>query len=222
MQNGWQNFAPDLWLKSFPLKMLGANVRRNVSVIRLATGKLIIHSTAPFSTDDVSAISAMGEPAWLIDTLLRHDTFTKEGKDAFPRARYLAPVDFALPGEPLLPAPAEWSEEIAITPVNGAPEFGEVVMLHRPSRTLIVADLLFNFDGGESWWTKLLLSAATVGGKYSPGMTKPFKAAIKNMPAFKASIQEILTWDFDRVIVGHGVPVTSGGKEKLRAACANV
>lgn len=220
MQNGWLKLAPDLWFKSFPLKMLGANLRRNVSVIRLASGKLIIHSTGPFSTDDVAEIAGMGEPVWLIDTLLRHDTFTEKGRAAFPNARYLAPAGFPLPCEPLLPPPAEWQEEIAIASVDGAPDFGEVVMLHRPSRTLIVADLLFHFENDESWWTKLLLAAATVGGHFQPGMTKPFKAAIKNSAAFRASIDNVLAWDFDRIIVGHGVPIESGGREKLKRVCS--
>jgi len=219
MQDGWQNLATNFWVKSFPLKLLGANMRRNVSVIRLASGKLIIHSTAPFSTTDVAVISALGGPAWLVDTLLRHDTFARQGKAAFPQAQYLAPAGFSIPAGPLLPPPAEWKDEIAIAAIDGAPDFGEVVMLHRPSRTLVVADLLFNFGEEEGWWTKLLLSAAAVGGQYQPGMTKPFKAAIKDPAAFASSIREILAWDFDRIVVGHGIPIVSGGKEKLRSAC---
>ena len=220
-----QSLAPDLWLLSYPLKMLGANFGRNVTIIRLSSGKLIIHSTAPFASADVIAISQLGEPKWMVDALLRHDTFAKPGRRAFPSARYLAPVGFSMdlefPTAPLVPPPMEWSEEVAVVSVEGAPDFGEIVMLHRPSRTLIVADLVVNFSGEQNLMTKFFLRIATVGGKHHPGMTIPFKKAIKDQDAFVTSLRTILAWDFERIIVGHGTPVETNGKEKLRATFRN-
>ncbi len=55
-----------------------------VTLIRLRSGKLVIHSTAPFTPEDVAAIRALGEPGWLLDGILRHDTFANEGREAFP------------------------------------------------------------------------------------------------------------------------------------------
>lgn len=216
-----QTIAPNLWLRAYPLKLLGVNLGRNVTIIRLASGSVIVHSTGPFAVGDVAVINALGEPAWIIDTLLRHDTFAKEGRRAFPSARYLAPDGFSrkvgFPTEPLIPPPAEWGEEIAVAGIDGAPEFGEVVMLHRPSKTLIVADLIFNFSGKPDLWTKLFLWLVTAGGRHEPGMTLPFRLAIKDQAAFSRSIRQILGWDFDRIIVGHGTPIVAGGKEKLRS-----
>ena len=216
-----QPIAPNLWLLRYPLVMLGINLGRTVTIIRLATGKLIIHSTGPFSNEDVEAIKGLGEPAWIVEALLRHDTFASEGRRAFPAARYLAPDRFSLTtgftAEPLIPPPAEWAEEIAVTAIGGAPAFGELVMLHRPSKTLIVADLIFNFEDERSLWAKAFLWLATVNGRYRPGMTLPYKLALKDHVAYAASVREILTWDFDRIIVGHGDPIDSGGREKLRS-----
>src|SRR4051812_9989042 len=62
-----QIIADNLWLCAYPLKMLGADLRRNVTLIRLNSGKLVIHSTAPFSPEEIAAIRALGEPAWLLD-----------------------------------------------------------------------------------------------------------------------------------------------------------
>jgi hypothetical protein len=220
-----QSLATDLWLLSYPLKMLGANFGRNVTIIRLSSGKLVIHSTAPFASADVIAINQLGEPKWMVDALLRHDTFAKRGRRAFPSARYLAPegfsTDLEFPTAPLIPPPMEWHEEVAAARVEGAPEFGEIVMLHRPSRTLIVADLIVNFRGKQNLLTRFFLRIATVGGKHNPGMTVPFKKAIKDEAAYAASIRAILAWDFDRIIVGHGTPIETHGKEKLRATLQN-
>jgi hypothetical protein len=220
--SGLKNLAPDLWLLTYPLKTLGVDLQRNVTVIRLASGRLIIHSTAPFSAADVAAVHALGEPAWLIDTLLRHDTFAAEGRRAFPSATYFAPPGFSInlpfQTDALVFAPPEWAEEVSIASIDGAPEFSEIAMLHRPSRTLIVADLIFNFPGRHGLWTDLLLRMASVGGRHDPGVTVPFKKAITDRAAYVTSVKTVLGWDFDRVIVGHGEPIPSGGKEKLRSA----
>jgi hypothetical protein len=39
--------------------------------------------------------------------------------------------------------------------------------------------------------------------------------------AFVASLKTILSWDFDRIVVGHGTPIPTGGKEILRATIRN-
>lgn len=215
-----QSIDTNLWLMDYPLKTLGVNMHRVVTIMRLASGKLIIHSTAPFSPVEVDVIRELGQPEWLVDVLLRHDTFAVEGHEAFPGISYLAPEGFSkdlpFPTGSLLSPPAEWNGEVEVAAIEGAPSFGEIVMLHQPSRTLIVGDLIVNFSGERGWWAKLLAKAASVGGKYEPGFTKPFKSAIKDPAAFSASVNRVLEWDFDRIILGHGPLLPSGGKEKLR------
>ena len=215
--------AENLWLIAYPLKMLGADLRRNVTLVRLASGKLVIHSTAPFTPDDVATISALGEPGWLLDGILRHDTFAKDGREAFPGIPYLAPEGFSevvgFATSPIVPAPREWDGELLALEIQGAPEARDTALLHVPSCTLILTELIFNFGGDEPIWTELLLRVA-VGGRHHPGMSRPVKAGVKNEAAFRSSLETILSWDFDRVIVGHGDVIESDGKSKLRAALA--
>jgi hypothetical protein len=217
-----QHIDTNLWLMDYPLKTLGINLHRVVTIIRLASGKLIIHSTAPFSSSEADEIRELGQPEWLVDVLLRHDTFAAEGHAAFPGASYLAPEgfsrDLSFPTGSLLSVPAEWAGEVEVLAIEGAPSFGEIVMLHQPSKTLIVGDLIVNFSGEQGLWAKFLSKAASVGGRYEPGMTKPFKSAIQDQAAFSASVHRVLEWDFDRIIVGHGSLLPTGGKQKLRNA----
>ncbi len=218
-----QPLAENLWLLAYPLKMLGADLRRNVTIIRLHSGKLVIHSTAPFTQEDVTAIRALGEPGWLLDGILRHDTFAKEGRAAFPGIPYLAPEGFSevvgFPTELMVPVPVEWGDELLALEIQGAPVARDTALLHVPSRTLILTELVFNFGDHEPLWTELLLRVA-VGGQHHPGMSRPFKAGVKDEAAFQSSLAAIFAWDFDRVIVGHGDVINFDGKAKLRASLA--
>lgn len=216
-----KTLAENLWLLTYPLKLLGADLRRNVTVIRLASGKLVIHSTALFTPEDVAAVRALGEPGWLVEGVLRHDTFAKEGRAAFPDIPYLAPLGFSeevgFPTEPIVPAPVEWGSELLALEVQGAPSLRETVLLHAPSRTLLATELVFNFSEEEPLWTEMLLRVA-VGAAHHPGMSRPVKSAVEDEAAFQASMAAVLAWDFDRVIVGHGDVVEPNGHAKLRAA----
>ena len=214
--------ADNLWLFPYPLRLLGADLRRNVTVMRLASGDLVIHSTGPFTPEDVAAINALGKPRWLLDTMLRHETFAKNGRAAFPEATYLAPEGFSkgagFPTQPLVNQP-DWSGEIEVLRLDGVPSMEEHVVLHRSTRTLIVADLIFNFGQEVSVWTHLLMTVA-VGAKHDPGMARSIRWTARDRPALRDSLARMMTWDFDRLIVGHGNPVATGAKTQVAEALA--
>ena len=212
--------ADNLWLLRYKLSLLGADLRRNVTVMRLASGDLVIHSTGPFTPQDVAAIRAEGTPRWMMDVMLRHDTFAKQGREAFPDASYLGPEGFSdvvgFPTQPLVDQP-EWNGELEVMTLAGLPSMKEAVVLHRPSRTLIVADLFFDFGPEESAWTKFLLLLA-VGKHHDPGVSRPLRLAVKDKEAFQASLATMMSWDFDRLIPGHGDVIDTGAKSRVAEA----
>ena len=213
--------AENLWLLPFPLKLFGADLRRNVTLIRLRSGKFVIHSTAPFSAEDVADICSHGTPGWILDGILRHDTFAADGRRSFPDIPYLAPEGFArltgIPTQLIIPPPPEWDGELLALEIQGAPQARDTALLHVPSRTLILTELLFNFSLREPLWTRLLLNLG-VGRHFSPGVSRPVRAGVEDKAAFEQSLEEILAWDFDRIVVGHGDPIPTGGKGALRKA----
>lgn len=216
-----QQIAENLWHLQYPLKLLGADMQRHVVVIRLGSGKVVVHSTGPFTPDDVAAINALGPVGWVMDVMLRHETFSKDGRAAFPQATFLGPEGFSkvagFPTEPLLPPPAEWSDEIEVLKINGIPSVEEHAVFHRPSRTLIVADLFFDPDPASSGWTHFLMSLVA-GRKEGPGISRAFKLSTKDKEAFRQSLEQIGAWDFDRIIVGHGAMVPTDGKRQFHEA----
>jgi hypothetical protein len=216
-----RQLADNLWIKRYPLSVLGTDHGRTVTILRLLSGKVIVHSMAPFSPKDLSEIRGVGEPTWLVEAMLLHDTYAREGRAAFPDAIFLAPPGFSdvvdFPTSRLVPPPEEWVNEIEVIELGGAPRLQEHVFIQRPSRTLIVADLVFNFRQDERGWNRLF-HRYIAGFKRYPGMSRIFRLFIWDREAFQASLHHILESDFDRVIVGHGEVIESDGKVALRRA----
>ena len=218
-----QDLTDNVWLLTYPLKHLGFDMGRNVTILRLADSRLVIHSTGPFTPGDVAAIRQLGQPAWMLETMLRHDTYVKEALTAFPGIPYLAPEGFAeaisYPTAPLVSPPAAWSGQVEVLELQGVPSMRETVVLHVPSRTLIVADLAMNFPADQPLWQELLLKIA-VGKHHAPGISRSITMLMKDETALKASIATMMAWDFERLVVGHGLPILSGAKARLGAALA--
>ncbi len=216
-----KNIAENLWLLHYKLPILGEYLGRNVTIIRLSSGELVIHSTGPFSPEDVAAINALGKPAYLVEAITLHDTFAKEGRAAFPNLPFLAPDGFSetvgFPTETLGHAPAAWEGELDVLELAGKSAAKEFVFLHRPSRTLIVTDLLFNVEADAPLGVRMA-SLLQVGLQHSPGVPRPEKLTVGDEDAFTGSLDTIMRWDFDRVIVGHGEPIETGGKARLNEA----
>ena len=155
-----KELAENIWVLPYSLRLFGADLRRIVTVVRLRSGELIIHSTGPFTPEDVAAIMRLGKPGWLLDVMLRHDTFAKQGHEAFSNIPFLAPEGFSevvgFSTRPLIPVPAAWGDEVEVLQLEGIPSMREHLVFHRPSHTLIVADLLFNFGSDTPAWTRFL------------------------------------------------------------------
>ncbi|MBU1996344.1 MAG: DUF4336 domain-containing protein, partial [Candidatus Omnitrophica bacterium] len=92
-------------------------------------------------------------------------------------------------------------------------DFREVVFYHRETRTLIVADLIMNFRENTAVLTKLVLRIA---GSYNKPITPVDTGLTANQKALAvASLDHILGWDFDRIILSHGDIIETGGKQVL-------
>lgn len=191
---------------------------RVVSILRLETEKTVIHSTSNFQPEHVAEIRELGEPGWLVEATNLHDTYAEAGRSAFPDILYLTPPAFkgaeAFDAKPLSPAPSEWAEELELIEVCGVPKIREHAIFHRPSKTLIVADLLFNLSPEAGRWT-LGFMRAMAGIREYPGMSRLFRFCIKDRSAFAASMREIAALDFERIIVAHGEPIVEDAKRQF-------
>jgi hypothetical protein len=76
---------------------------------------------------------------------------------------------------------------------------------------------LFNLD--DTHPASVRVVGTMLGVRRAPGF--PLDARlffVRDRAALARSIAELLTWDFDRIIVTHGRIVETGGRDVLRAA----
>ncbi len=91
--------------------------------------------------------------------------------------------------------PNEWAEDFDMAPMGGIPMLNEHVFIHKPSKTLILADLVFNFDMRQKLWERMFLKMNDVHGKVGP--SRMFRACIKDKKAFRESLDHVLAYDFE-------------------------
>ena len=218
------NLADHVWLFPYELKVLGVDIRRNVTIFRLLSGKLVIHSTAPFTDGDVARVRELGEASWLVEGMLDHDTFSELGRQAFPEIPFLAPAGFGrrvnFQVGSLDAPPSEWLPELEVIRIDGAPSMAESVFFHHPSGTLVVCDLLFHFPDPPSWWAKFLLGVG-LGFDPTPGFSKRLKFSIKDKEAFGASLERVMDLAIQRIVPGHGMVLEDHAKQRAKKKFAS-
>lgn len=112
-----------------------------------------------------------------------------------------------------------WRGDLDQLVFRGSRFMEEVVFFHRRTRTLILADLIENFEpekiGGA--WRSLLRSA----GATDPDGKAPIDLRLTFLggkDAARASFERVLSWEPERVIVVHGRPYERDGAAELRRA----
>lgn len=213
--------AENLWVCEFPLDFLGISLGHRMTVIRLPAGGLLLHSPVPADPELRAQLALLGEVTDVVAPSRFHDSWMKEIVPAFPDARFHAPPAFDenvkgdRPWQSLAgPVPDEWREVIDLQLIAGMPRVNEVAVLHRPSRSLIVADLVFNIGPEANFTTRTFFKI--YGGYGRPAPSRLYRAMIKDKPAMRSSLARVLEWDFDRLIPGHGEIIETGAREALR------
>ncbi len=217
-----------LFERNDPAKVLGMEMGHRMTVATLAEesgGGLWIHSPVAWSQElwnELEALAPNGAPKHLIIPSRTHDLHLSEWLKRIPASSTYAPAALqrAHPkwdiGQTLtedLQAP--WSSEIEHTRLEGAPRVSEVICFHKPSKTLILVDCVFNLQGKAGFIGSLLLKLNQCQQGIST--SRIFKMTIADRCAFRESLRRVLTWDFERAIVGHGELIGGDAVTKLRS-----
>lgn len=220
-----EELAPDLWIASRPLRLVVGDVGARMTVIRLPDGALMLHSPVALDPPLQRALEERGRVRWLIGPCKVHHLFLPDCAKAFPEARLCGAPGLAekrrdlqfhhvLDGAP----PPGWPAEVALQLVAGAPLLNEVALLHRPSRTLVLTDLAFNVQPGASNRARFFHWVVGATGRFGPH--RLIRVGIRDRRAMRESIDRVLAWDFDRIVVSHGEVLREGGRRRLAEAFA--
>ncbi|QSQ22605.1 DUF4336 domain-containing protein [Pyxidicoccus parkwayensis] len=191
-----------------------------MTVIRLPDGGLWVHSPVRFSPEVRAEVDALGPVRFLVAPNLFHHLAVQDWAAAYPDAKVAAPaalrrkrpdlrIDLELGDAP----DAGWAGVIDQAFIRGMPKVDEVLFFHRPSRTALVTDLAFNFHRADSWLLRAYLKLS--GGWQRLATTLTARALMKDKAAVRASLDKVLAWDVERVVVCHGDVVEQGGKKAL-------
>src|SRR5262245_4752575 len=217
--------APDLWVAERPLPLIVGDIGARMTVIRLRDGGLVLHSPVRLDAGTRQALDALGPVRAVIAPSKAHTLLVGDYPPAYPDGQLDgAPVraakrrDLRFHGVLGDEAPPRWCDELTQLHVHGAPILEEIVFLHPASRTLILTDLAFNVPAGRTAGARLYYLLTGAAGRFGPH--RMVRLMIRDRRAARASMDTILGWDFERVIVSHGDVVEMGGRDRLAAAFA--
>ncbi|MEM8958591.1 MAG: DUF4336 domain-containing protein [Pseudomonadota bacterium] len=198
-----------------------------MTVVRLASGQLWLHSPVAPTTDRREAVDRLGPVAMLVAPNKIHSLGVTPWKTDYPMAEvWVSPgfpdrhpeiaADAVLTDEAVPP----WRDEIDHCVIAGHAVLDEVAFLHRPSRTLILTDLIQKHDpAGERWLWRGVKGLAGILGDEG-GVPLDVKLSVRDKPAMRASLERILAWEFDNLVISHGHCLQGGAKESVARAFA--
>lgn len=193
-------------------------------VVRLPDGGLVIFSPIPELTRAKADIDALGEVRALIAHTGLHHLGLTAAIEAWPKA--------SVHGVPLLakkrpdlkfdgavdatPSPL-WADVFDQHVIAGTTT-GEVAFFHRPTRTLILGDLAFHVPRPSHRLTRWVFTLTGSWGDFRP--SRLVRTTFKDRRALAQSIQTLLAWEPQRIVMAHGLPVERDATAALARAFA--
>lgn len=242
--------TPEITTFSVPFSRFGLiKFGGRATLVKLATGNMLVVSPVALTADVQQTIeSQRGKIKYIAAPDMEHHIHLTAWKKAFPHAEIIAPEglrekrqrnpdqkDTELThiltkgNKHNIHISEEFDKEFDIEYVDGHAN-KEIAFLHKPSKTLIQADLIFNLPGNEQYsrsdesptsgiFTKLfrpLISATPPPATWNKRFV--WYALTSDRQSLSQSVARMNDWDFDRVIPCHGDVIETGGKAVFQNA----
>jgi hypothetical protein len=216
--------APGLWLASKPVSILGMPLSATMALVEIAPRELLAYSPTPLTPERRAFIDRLGRVTEIYAPNTFHHQWTGDWVEAFPAARVHAPLALRTKRPDLR---IDRHHDGANGPLNdvlteihvGGFLLEESVLVHRPSGTLIVADLVHHIGRPDHLWTKVY--AGAMGFYDRVAISRMIRwTSFPDRAAARESLRAIERTGFDRLVVGHGAPIAEGAHAPVMEAYA--
>ncbi len=223
--NIWMVDGPIIEM-DFPL---GAKVRfpTRMVIVRLASGDLWLHSPIEADPALLDAVRELGPVRHILASNSIHYWYVPDWAEKFPDAVTYGPSGLAETAKREIRldhsfsanAKPEWNGEIQQLLFEGS-VVTEAVFFHVASKTLVLSDLIENFEPAkvEKRWLRWIMGLV---GILDPDGKMPFDLRMtfrKNSREFAANVERMLAWEPEKVIMAHGRPYLENGSAELQRA----
>jgi len=219
-----QELAPGgLWVGERPVWFSGVRMRARMTVVRLANGRLWVHSPCEPTAELCQELDALGEVSFLVVPNRYHHLRTPAMKERYPQAQVIGPVS-ARPRNPRLELDlvvddgrlATFIPDFSAIALRGVPFLDETLFFHHRTQTLIGADLMMCACARDHWTWRW---SARVWGQYERYKAPPdVRWNTRGGPLVRQSIAELAQLPLERILVAHSDPIEDRPMEQLREA----
>ena len=212
-----------VWIESAPVSFLGLRLTSNMTVLRISDGDLLVYSPIVLTPERRAAVEALGPVRHLYAPNTFHHQWIGEWAAAFPAAKLHAPAGLAAKRPDLRiarthgaqPEPA-FSGVLDEIPIAGF-FLEESALIHRPSRTLVVADLVANIGRPTHPWTATYTKLAGFYDRVAISRVLRW-TSFQDKKSARRCVDEVLAHPFERLVVGHGESLAANARNALSAA----
>ncbi len=212
-----------IWVTEHPVWFNGARLRARTTVVRLPGDKLWVHSPCPPSDIVDAELAALGDVRWVVVPNRFHHLQAAATAARHPRAVVVGPKSAELRNSKLRAALAaddpryvDSTPELTPIQLRGVPFLDETVFFHRPSGSLIAADLLISACARDHWTWRI---PARILGRYEKARTPPdVRLYTRASHAVAESIAQMSALPLERILVAHADPITDGPAQQLAEA----
>jgi hypothetical protein len=215
-----QAFGQDIFIVDGPsVRTLGFSFPTRMAVVKLAGGSFWVNSPVSVAPSLLDRLQASGPVRYLVAPTRLHVWRLEPWHTLFPEAELWAPPQIpnkfkGLPFAGILgdDPPRSWADDLDQLVFRGNFLIDEVHFLHKRSGTVIMGDFIQNYRLPKG--RPLLSALLKLAGAAYPrgGVALDIRLSFIHRSLARQSLEKLLSWDFDKLIIAHGVCVETGAK----------
>jgi hypothetical protein len=159
---GLQELSPGgIWIGERTLWFSGVRLRSRMTVVRLADGRLWVHSASEPTPELCAELDRLGQVSWVVVPNRYHHIHAAAMKARYPDAQVIGPASATLRNKSVALNVAIDDErlpslvpELSPVALRGVPFLDETLFFHARTRTLIGADLMMCGCPADHWTSR--------------------------------------------------------------------